>query len=225
MKCLMLVPFHERGYKMLAELLKNTSSTFHLPIPRELCRNPLERWQIPSGLWGYVRVWWPVLDALSLRENNACYLTLDRLKESTDLSVKLIGLVIKARVYGRIDLTEWFSVLPSRIELSAPSSWRDVLVVDRFTEYFLLSRGSINYDYLVEIERLIPTPLDLLLLVKSGLLNWSCDVSDLVKFAIKYLGDYVLTSRDLTEVYDKLKGSKEYWNLICECIRESDLAC
>ncbi len=77
----------------------------------------------------------------------------------------------------------------------------------------------------MEIERLIPTPLDLLLLVRSGLLSWSCDVSDLVKFAIKYLGDYVLTSRDLTEVYDKLKGSEEYWNLICECIRESDLAC
>jgi len=52
-KTLLLVPFHERGYSRLAEYLERTTPPVYLPLPVELCREPLLSGYLPSGLWGF----------------------------------------------------------------------------------------------------------------------------------------------------------------------------
>jgi len=220
-KTLLLVPFHERGYSRLAEYLERTTLPVYLPLPVELCREPLLSGYLPSGLWGLFRVWSPVLEILRSRANYTCYLTLDHARESVNASTRLIVLVVKARVFERVDPVEWLRALPERVDTRAPLDWRGVLVVDRFTDYAVLVKKRREPAQVVVLEDFIPTPLDVLLLVKSGVITWNCDIGEVVKWAVKYIGDYVLTSRDLTEAYSKLRGSVEYLSLLRECTSDS----
>lgn len=73
-----------------------------LPLPVEVCRGehvdlgPLERYLEPLlSLYHEVRGRW------------RCYGTAEELKRRELAAVKLAALVIKARVYGKIDLAEW----------------------------------------------------------------------------------------------------------------------
>jgi len=75
---------------------------FWLPLPRELCRGkpvdlgPLERYLEPLlALYHEVEAQW------------RCYETAEDLKRRETAAVKLAALVVKARVYGRLDLSEW----------------------------------------------------------------------------------------------------------------------
>jgi hypothetical protein len=220
-KTLLLVPFHERGYSRLAEYLERTTLPVYLPLPVELCREPLLSGYLPSGLWGLFRVWSPVLEILRSRANYACYLTLDHARESVNVSTRLIVLVVKARVFEKVDPVEWLRALPERVDTRAPLDWRGVLVVDRFTDYAVLVKKRGEPAQVVVLEDFIPTPLDVLLLVKGGVITWNCDIGEVVEWAVKYIGDYVLTSRDLTEAYSKLRGSVEYLSLLRECTSDS----
>jgi hypothetical protein len=78
------------------------------------------------------------------------------------------------------------------------------------------------FDQVVQVEEFIPTPLDLLLLVKSSIVEWGCNLESLIDWIIKYLSEYVVPSRSLTEAYDKLKRSREYRELVAKCT-SSDL--
>jgi len=73
------------------------------------------------------------------------------------------------------------------------------------------------FDQVVQVEEFIPTPLDLLLLVKSSIVEWNCNLESLIDWIIKYLSEYVVPSRNLTEAYDKLKRSREYRELVAKC--------
>jgi hypothetical protein len=75
---------------------------FWLPLPRELCRGepvdlgPLEKYLEPLvALYHEVEANW------------RCYETAEDLKRRETAAVRLAALVIKARVYGKIDLKEW----------------------------------------------------------------------------------------------------------------------
>ncbi len=222
MKSILLVPFHERGYRKLARYLEETSShyTVYLPLPLEFCRKPVLDERIFTGLSGYIRVWSSVLEALRSCENCVCYLTLDYFEKTLDFSVKLVGLVLKAKIFEKINPSEWLNLLPEKIEPKVPTTWSGVLVVDRFIDYAVLVKKNVEFDYVSQLESFIPTPLDLLLLIRSGLIKWNCDISDIIKWVVRYLGDYVLTSRDLTGAYDRLVKSEEYLNLIHECTND-----
>ena len=222
MKIILLVPFHERGYEKLSSYLERTLHSAHLPIPVELCKNTMLARHVPSGLSSYIRVWRPVLEILSTRGGINCYLTLSQVEKSIETSIKLIGLVLKAKIFEKIDLNEWMSVLPDKIEPLTPSEWSGILVVDRFTEYCVLLKRNISFDYASQLEKFIPTPLDLLLLVKNRFLDWSCDLRAIIKWAVKYYGEYIITSRDLTEAYDKLKRSGEYVDMVRKCASNED---
>ena len=148
-------------------------------------------------------------------------MTLDHVRESVNVSTRLIVLVVKARVFEKVDPVEWLRALPERLDTRAPLDWRGVLVVDRLTDYTLLVKKRREPAQVVVLEDFIPTPLDVLLLVKSGVITWNCDIGEVVEWAVKYIGDYVLTSRDLTEAYSKLRGSVEYLSLLRECTSDS----
>jgi len=217
LKIILLVPFHERGYEKLAKYLEKTSLPVYLPLPVELCREPVLWEWASSGLWGYIRVWSPLLEFLNTCREYTCYLTLRHFEETVNTSIKLLELVIKAKVFGKIDPSEWLTLISERVESSVPTSWIGVLVIDRLVEYVLLVKRGIMVDYVLQLEEFIPTPLDLLVLVRSCVVNWNCDVKSIIEWVIKYLGEYVLLSRDLTEAYDLLKRSREYRDLVVNC--------
>ena len=222
MRIILLVPFHERGYEELVKYLEKTSLPAYLPIPVELCREPMLREYVSSGLTSYTRVWSPLLDYLSSCRGCTCYLTLKYFEDAIDTSIKLLGLVFKARVFNKVDPAEWLEIAPKRFEPLAPTSWSDVLVVDRFIEYALLLEKGVVFDRVMQVEEFIPTPLDILLLVKSNIVEWNCNLKSLIDWIIKYLSEYVVPSRSLTEAYDKLKRSREYRELVVKCT-SSDL--
>jgi hypothetical protein len=99
-------------------------------------------------------------------------LTLKYFEDAIDTSIKLLGLVFKARVFNKVDPAEWLGIVPKRFEPLAPTSWSGVLVVDRFIEYALLLEKGVVFDRVVQVEEFIPTPLDILLLVKSNIVEW-----------------------------------------------------
>ena len=194
MKIILLVPFHERGYEKLAKYLEKTSLPVYLPLPVELCREPVLWEWASSGLWGYIRVWSPLLEFLNTCREYTCYLTLRHFEETVNTSIKLLELVIKAKVFGKIDPSEWLTLISERVESSVPTSWIGVLVIDRLVEYVLLVKRGIMVDHVLQLEEFIPTPLDLLVLVRSCVVNWNCDVKSIIEWVIKYLGCLLYTS-------------------------------
>jgi hypothetical protein len=121
-------------------------------------------------------------------------------------------------VFNKIDPFEWLMLMPERIEFNIPGNWSGILVIDRFVDYVLLMKRDMVVNYVLQqLEEFIPTPLDLLILIKNNVVNWNCNVESVIEWIIKYLGEYVLFSRDLTEAYDKLKRSKEYRDLVVNC--------
>jgi hypothetical protein len=121
-------------------------------------------------------------------------------------------------VFNKIDPFEWLMLMPERIEFNIPGNRSGILVIDRFVDYVLLMKRDMVVNYVLQqLEEFIPTPLDLLILIKNNVVNWNCNVESVIEWIIKYLGEYVLFSRDLTEAYDKLKRSKEYRDLVVNC--------
>jgi hypothetical protein len=65
LRIILIVPFHERSYEELVKYLEKTNLPVYLPLPVELCREPMLREYVSSGLSSYTRVWSPLLDYLS----------------------------------------------------------------------------------------------------------------------------------------------------------------
>ncbi len=90
---------------------------FWLPLPQELCQGkpvdlgPLERYLEPLlALYYEVKTRW------------RCYETAESLKRREAAAVRLAALVVKARVYGKIDLAEWDGVFQTaKQETPAPA--------------------------------------------------------------------------------------------------------
>lgn len=220
MKWLVLVPFTEMGYYKLAEFLRKSARGVPtlLPIPRTLCREGyVGVGYVPPSL---IRVWKPVLDLVDSGEVIAdCYLESEDLEENIDTAVKIALLVLKARVYGKVDVSEWLSLLPRELGLRVVN-WNGLLVIDRFVNYLLLTESRVNVDRLIAVDLFAPTPLDLLILVAKNFIKWKCSLLDVVNWVIKYIGDVIVNSRDLTEAYAKLIRDSEYRELITNCAPE-----
>jgi hypothetical protein len=149
-----------------------------------------------------------------------CYSKLGSFEETVDSVTKILALVFKARVFNKIDPLEWVSILPSEVKPSAPCSWSGVLVIDDFKEYVLLRKRGARFDHVVRVEDFTPSPLELLFLVRAGVIEWSCGLEELIKWAVEYLGDLVLHSANLTEAYDKLRINSKYLGFITACSEE-----
>jgi hypothetical protein len=68
----------------------------------------------------------------------------------------------------------------------------------------LLRRSGIALDQVIKIEELRPTPLELLLLAKTGSVEWRCSVEVLISWAVRYIGDHVVITTSLSEAYNRL---------------------
>jgi len=220
LKWLVLVPLTEMGYYKLAKFLrKNAQGVLTLlPIPRALCEGgPSPIGHVPASL---LRIWKPVLDLIDSGEVvTECYLELEELKKNIDVAVKLASLVVKARAYGKVDVSEWLSLLPRKLELRF-TDWNGLLVTDRFVDYFLLIKLFNGVDRLIAVDVFAPTPLDLLTLVAKNFIKWECSLLDIVNWAVKYVGDMIVKSKDLTEAYARLIRDFEYKKFIADCAPE-----
>ena len=220
MRTLLLAPFHERSFRLLADLVGRAYVDVYLPLPVEVCVNPALVDSLPSWFSSYIRVWEPLLVALRSCSRCVCYSELGSFEEAIDVVIKILALVYKARVFNKIDPLEWVSVLPSEVKPSAPCSWSGVLVIDDFKEYVLLRKRGVRFDHVVRVEDFTPSPLELLFLVRAGVVEWSCGLEELIKWVVEYLGDLVLHSGSLTEVYDKLRINSRYLGFITACSGE-----
>lgn len=220
MKWLILAPLTEMGYYKLAEFLRKSARGIPtlLPIPRTLCEEGyVGADYVPLSL---MRIWKPVLDLIDGGDIAAnCYLKLEDLGKSVDTAVKLATLVVKARAYGKVDVSEWLSLLPRELELRV-TRWNGLLVIDKFTDYLLLTKSHVDIDRLIAVDVFAPTPLDLLILITQNVIDWKCSLLDAVKWVIRYIGDIIVSSRDLTEAYVKLIRDFEYRKLIMDCAPE-----
>jgi hypothetical protein len=223
-KLVVLVPFNERGYERLCRLLERIKLRAYLPLPKPLC----EPWQrelflgrIPSS---FLRVWSPLLDLLSrgLPAGYTCYLELEDVEAGVEASLRIAALVLKARALGVVRVEEWLSAVPKPREPPL-ASWEGALVVDSFLDYYVLVKKGAEGADVVSVDSFVPTPVDLLSLVSAGLLEWKCPVEELIRWAVWYIGDAVVTSSNLTEAYDKLVGSEGYRELVEECTRQKSV--
>lgn len=220
MKILLIAPFHERSFKKLAEITEYAYEKIYLPLPVELCRNPRLLDYLPSWFNSYIRIWQPLVNTLIRCPHCICYSEFKNYEEAFDTIIKLITLVYKARVFNKIDSSEWFEILPKYIKPTTPTSWSGVLVIDKFTEYVLLHSQGVSVDQVIVIEELIPTPLELLLLARAGIIKWKCGIEELIKWIVEYMGNILLSSTTLTEAYDKLRTNSVYLDLVFNCSSE-----
>lgn len=215
MRWLIVVPFTEMGYYKLATFLRQHACRALLPIPRAICAENYEILNyVPES---YLRVWRPILDLVHDGEIVAdCYLEIKDIEKSIDVAIRVASLVIKARVYGKVDVAEWLSTLPKKLEPKI-TNWSGLLVVDRFVDYILLTELNIPVDRLLAVDIFAPTPLDLLTLIAGNAIEWRCSLLDIINWAVKYIGEIVVHSRDLTEAYTKLTRNPEYRELVRNC--------
>jgi len=144
----------------------------------------------------------------------SCYEVLSHFESSIDNSIKILRLIIEAKAFNKIDVRKWFEVVPDKLEPKIPTDWRGALVIDRYVEYVSLLKSGIDINGMFKVEEFVPTPLDLLTLVRINLIRWKCDVVEIINWVIKYLDEFVLLSNNLTEAYDKLRKSTEYRELL-----------
>jgi hypothetical protein len=88
----------------------------------------------------------------------------------------------------------------------------NAIVADGYS-WMVKLRREIRPSKLLILDITAPTPLDILDLMASGYLDTS-SVGEVIDYAVKYIGDYVVTSRTLTQAYDKLLMDKGYLELL-----------
>lgn len=223
MKELILTPFNESGYSRLAEYLRRASRRALLPIPRAYCEGRIEEIErrLPSTL---VSTWRHVADIILKKqiEDPICYLEEVEIKDMVESGIKLAVLVYKSRVFGRIDIDEWISLV-RREPKPRFTSWRGSLVVDKYSEYYILVRANVEVDRVVQVDLFAPTPLDLLYLCSARLARCVCSLVEIVQWAVKYIGEYVMTSPNTSVAYRRLVSSPEYRDFIEKCFPVDDV--
>jgi len=224
-------PVTERGAARLSKLLKLLARRYGvvaLPLPRELCwraavgsrdlADYARRILNPSGF----RVWSSVLETLrelALEEpwvEVNCYVSERSYASSEELGYAIAALVVKARAYGIIKPEEWleaFKAKSGRLHVEELSKYRAV-IADGYSWTITLN-NELKPERVVAVDTLIPTPLDLLELIANGYVSRE-RVREVISYAVRYVGEYILTSNTLTEAYDKLLNDKDYLKLIEE---------
>ncbi|MEM4969816.1 MAG: hypothetical protein QXE01_01030 [Sulfolobales archaeon] len=214
----------------LRELLSSYNS-IALPLPRGLCRDLIYRGvgALEDDLMdislkyfntSLTRVWWPVIKeiprlAVEMPHKEVICYEEDIDPRSLEVNAyRLASLLIRARISlsGRIDPKPWIEFFkPVRKGLPRISS-SDVIVADGYVRYKEIL-DLMEHRVARKLWKLIPTPLEILEMVAKGYLGEEYSV-DAVRFSVRYLGDYVIGGKDLTEAYEKLLRDREYLDFL-----------
>lgn len=195
-----------------------------LPLPREFCNvavaNPgaaLELLRRELGeafvrLWGWLPEFFREVMVDYPHAKFYCYYGIEELRRSVDTAVDIARLVLRLRLGAKVDLNDWlrlFNQASARV-IDVPRDY--VAVIDDYVTLQILRRRWGSLD-IVALGPPIPTPIDLLELIAMGVLDRE-RLAEVVQFVVKYVGDYVVLSRDLTEAFSRLVNDKDYLSLI-----------
>lgn len=217
LKWLVLTPFTRFGYEKLARFLRSINHKLFVPLPRDLCLVS-NKVNLPRS---FMEIWGPLIDFL--REGMVfaeCYLNLEDLLNQINHGLDITLLVFKYKVYGKIDTLEWLSKIPSKLDVKI-NNWSGLLVIDRFVDYMTLIKSGVNLDKLLAVDVFAPTPLEVLVLTVNNLLNWECSIESIIHWIIKYIGEIVLFSSDISNAYLNLIRDPSYRDLINKCMAEN----
>ncbi|WP_460172949.1 hypothetical protein [Vulcanisaeta sp. JCM 14467] len=225
MDLIIYVPRIEASMPILRNMLMMVVKRYKalsLPLPREFCRlavlNPREAIELLMRfgnsfvrLWGWVPGFLRDVMVFEPSASIECYDSMDRLRRSIDFGVDLAGLIIRYRLSGRVDYDDWLRLFSREVataSLTLPD--QPVVVVDdyvQFMEHVARSSG------VVLLGPLVPTPIDLMVLISSGKLGIDY-LAKVVDYVINYIGDYVVMGRDLTDAFIRLISDREYVNFV-----------
>ncbi|MEM1610225.1 MAG: hypothetical protein QXQ57_01095 [Sulfolobales archaeon] len=214
----------------LRELLSSYNS-IALPLPRGLCRDLIYRGvgaldddlidiSLKYFNTSLTRVWWSVIKeiprlAVEMPHREVICYEEDIDPRSLEVNAyRLASLLIRARISlsGRIDPRPWIEFFKPVGKGFPRISGSDVIVADGYVRYKEIL-DLMEHRIARKLWRLIPTPLEILEMIAKGYLDESW-AHDAVKFSVRYLGDYVIGSRDLTEAYERLLSDREYLDFL-----------
>jgi len=228
------LPRIERAVERLGSELGRLITSFGsvaLPLPKSLCRDlvykaagggeeDIEEISLRYFNTSLARVWWPVIReiprlALEIPHGEVvCY------EEDTDpraleeRGYRLASLLIRARISldERIDPRPWLDLFKGPGAGSPIFPEANALIADGYVRYREATR-VLRYSRAEKLWRLIPTPLEVIEMIARGYLGEENSV-EAVRFAARYLGDYVVGGRDLTDAYDRLLRDREYMEFL-----------
>lgn len=222
------VPVVEEAVARLSYYIERLAADYGsvgIPLPEGLCRDIASGVKVARALPNYMndaqgRVWsylayrleW--LASASPGSSFKCYLGDEAFKAQREVGHSLAGLVIREKLRPcSTSTSEWLSIYrrgPSSLDpgLAARLKGLDVVVADGYA-WTLRILELMGADRCYAIEPLIPTPLDVLSLAAGGLVDPSI-VGSLKPYIVRYVGEYIMGSRDLTEAYLRLVRDSEY---------------
>jgi len=162
------------------------------------------------------RIWWPVIKeiprlTLDMPDRDVICYEEDIDPGSLETNAyKLASLLIRARISlsERIDPRPWIEFFKPMRRKVPEIPETGVVVADGYVRYKEIL-SSIEYRKARKLWRLIPTPPEILEMIAIGYLDEK-HAPEAVKHSIKYLSDYVIGSKDLTDAYEKLLADREY---------------
>ncbi len=225
MDLIIYVPRIEASMSMLRNVLIMVIKRYKsvsLPLPREFCRlaviNPsdaIKRLREFGDSFIKLLGWVPkFLREVMVIEPSAvfnCYGSIDGFRRSVDVGVGIAKLIIRYRLSGKVNYGDWlrlFKDMASANLLIQPD--QPAVVVDDYVQFLEYVAKPSN---VVLLGPLVPTPIDLMVLISSGKLS-NDYLTSAVNYIINYIGDYVLTSRNLTEAFIQLINDQEYINFV-----------
>ncbi|MGC8606988.1 MAG: hypothetical protein ACP5L5_05475 [Vulcanisaeta sp.] len=225
MGLMIFAPSIEASIPMLKSILPIVIKRFRrlsLPLPQEYCRlaimnpNDAVRLLMEFGdsfvrLWGWVSDFLRVIMVFEPSAVIHCYENIDRLKRTMNISIDIARLIIKYRLSDKINYDEWLRLSRNLVRVSSSVLHQQSVIV--FDNYVQFIENLPNSADIILLGPLIPTPIDLLALISSGKLG-NDYLPRTVDYIIKYIGDYIVTSRDLTEAFLRLINDNEYINFV-----------
>jgi hypothetical protein len=210
----------------LGELLSSYSS-IALPLSKGLCRDLIYKGvgAVDEDLMdislkyfnaSLARIWWPVIKEIPRlaiempHKEVACYEEDVDPRSLETNAYRLATLLIRARISisGRIDPRPWIEFFKPAKKIFPKIPNVRVIVADGYVKYREIL-DLVEHKNARKLWKLIPTPLEILEMIAKGYLDEEYSV-DAVRFSIRYLGDYVIGSKDLTDAYEKLLRDREY---------------
>jgi hypothetical protein len=178
----------------LLEAVADRADPIYLPIPTEICEGAF----VDLGALGWLLE--PLLDLYRHAPGRwLCYGSLDDLRRRALATARLAGLVVRAKVFGSVDLRRWDSLFA----LPPQEPPRPSLAIGYWGRYSVICGAP------------VPTPLELASAFWAELDG--AQKRELVEYIVEYI-DLLLASINMDEAYSKLLSHGRYLRFADEVV-------
>ncbi len=235
------MPFIESAVHRVTEILDSYLDhveTIALPLPRNLCYeialaglrrsdatySDLNEIALRYMGRAHLRVWRELLVKISQMVNQYphkdlnCYLSDQSYIRSQEIGYRLAELVLRYRITGGrgVKPVEWIKIYRSRddqTDILKSVRSNDLIILDEYKLFKNALKTLKTHRKLLAKKPLIPTPVELLDLLLDGEIPLD-RIEDIAGFIARYLGEYIVTSKNYDEAYQKLIRDREYTDFI-----------